>query len=492
MRGGGLEWSNQPIPYKIYTTLPALPLPAEGPATTLPALDAIRRRADPAGSAPAPDLTPALTDLAQLCRLSNGITRRRRTGGREQAFRAAGTTGALYHVELYLVAGDLPGLEAGVYHYGAHDDSLRQLRARDHRSVLVEASGHEPAISHAPVVIVATSTYWRNAWKYEARAYRHSFWDTGTILANLLALATALGIPARVVLGWADEPVSRLLGVDPDREGVVALVALGREEGEAQSPRARLEPTDLEPLDLPTAALSPREVYYEEIAQAHRAGFLASGAEAKAWREAAERRSSVDRESGAPLIPLALDQAQPAEPIESVIRRRGSSRQFSHRPIGFGALSAILEAGLAPIPSDCTADGPALGQPLLIVNAVDGLEPGLYAAHRDPPGLEPLRLGAFRREAGVLALGQDLGGDAAVNAYFLSDLDPILDALGDRGYRAAQLTCAIAAGRMWLAAYALRLGATGLTFFDDPVVELFSPRAAGMDVMFLLAVGQPA
>jgi nitroreductase len=231
----------------------------------------------------------------------------------------------------------------------------------------------------------------------------------------------------------------------------------------------------------------------EVIAEAHRAGFLPSGAEAKAWREASRRLRSQAPPPSIPPFPLrpVSAYALPADPIEVVIRRRGSARRFSRRPIGFHVLSTILEAGRAPLLSDCTDDGPALGEPFLIVNAVDGLEPGLYAVRREPPGLEPLRPGTFRHEAGLLALGQDLGTDAAVNVYLLARLDPLLDTLGDRGYRAAQLTCAIAAGRMWLAAYALRLGASGLTFFDDPVVELFAPRAAGTAVMFLLAIGEP-
>ena len=44
---------------------------------------------------------------------------------------------------------------------------------------------------------------------------------------------------------------------------------------------------------------------------------------------------------------------------------------------------------------------------------------------------------------------------------------------------------------MYLAAYALRLGASGLTFFDDDVTEFFSPHAAGKSVMFLIALGRP-
>lgn len=73
----------------------------------------------------------------------------------------------------------------------------------------------------------------------------------------------------------------------------------------------------------------------------------------------------------------------------------------------------------------------------------------------------------------------------------LIDLPTILTRFGNRGYRAAQLEAAIVAGKLYLAAYALHTGATGLTFFDDEVTDFFSPHAAGKSVMFLVALGQP-
>ena len=62
-------------------------------------------------------------------------------------------------------------MAAGVYHFTAAEFGLRMLRAGDYRSVLVEATATEPAIVHAPLIIVCTCTYWRNAWKYQDRTY---------------------------------------------------------------------------------------------------------------------------------------------------------------------------------------------------------------------------------------------------------------------------------------------------------------------------------
>src|SRR5262249_33889516 len=179
------------------------------------------------------------------------------------------------------------------------------------------------------------------------------------------------------------------------------------------------------------------------------------------------------------------------EPIESVILRRGSTREFALAPIALPALGAVLHAATRGIPGDCLAPGAPLTDLYLIVNAVDGLAPGTWVLDRERMALAPLRAGVLRREAGRLDLGQPLAAQAAVDVYWLTDLDAVLGRFGNRGYRAAQLEAAIEGGKVYLAAYALGLGATGLTFFDDEVTTFFSPHAAGKSVMFLMAVGQP-
>jgi nitroreductase len=121
---------------------------------------------------------------------------------------------------------------------------------------------------------------------------------------------------------------------------------------------------------------------------------------------------------------------------------------------------------------------------------VDGLAPGAYVFHRRERAVECLKEGNFRTDARRLGLWQELPGDAAAAVFFLADLDPILARFGNRGYRAVQLESGIIGGKLYLAAYALRLGATGLTFFDDDVTYFFSPHAAGKSAIFLVAIGR--
>jgi nitroreductase len=185
----------------------------------------------------------------------------------------------------------------------------------------------------------------------------------------------------------------------------------------------------------------------------------------------------------------------PRIPTERVIRRRGSTRRFKQAPIAADQLATLLDRATRGIPVDCLAPGSGLlSRPYLIVNAVEGLAPGAYVFDLERRALQQLgtlQEDTARRMAGRLCLGQRLGADAAVNVYHLVDLAAVLERFGERGYRLAQLDAAISAGRLYLAAYALGLGATGLTFFDDDVIAFFSPHAAGKDVMFLMALGVP-
>ena len=72
----------------------------------------------------------------------------------------------------------------------------------------------------------------------------------------------------------------------------------------------------------------------------------------------------------------------------------------------------------------------------------------------------------------------------------MADLEKILNKLGNRGYRAAQMEASIIGGRVYLAAYSQGLGATGLTFYDDDVTEFFSPYSEKQNTMFMTVLGK--
>ncbi|MFP9192631.1 SagB/ThcOx family dehydrogenase [Natrialbaceae archaeon A-CW1-1] len=485
--GYQLDFDNKPRPFKSYEDLPRRALSDRVRLTGIPALSTITpTHADFSHERPVP-----VDDLTALSYFSTGITKQLTRQDRELLFRAAACTGALYHIDLYAVCGDLEGLEAGVYHVDPRSLSLDVLREGDYRGILDAASDHD-GVSTAPVTFVVTSTWWRNAWKYRDRAYRHAFWDSGTVLANLLATAESLSLPAEVVLGFADEPVAELLGVDPEREAPLELVPVGTGDHVPDATR-------IDPIDPATSPLSPDEREFPLIHDAWRASTLESGGEARDWRSRARERSIGRREGGdgdrIELDPVDYE-TESKRPLHETIRRRGSCRAYEREPVSFRKFSTVLDRATRGVPLDGRgSDSPSLQfvDAYVIANGVDGVSPGSYHYHPEAGELERLTDGECRSEAAHLALDQRLGGEAAACLYFLTDLDAVVDRLGNRGYQLAQLEAAATAGRCYLATYAHRnLGGTGLTFYDDFVTTFLSPRADGQTPMFLYTLGEPA
>lgn len=469
-----LDWDNRPLPYKIYPEAGSLPLPRDLELSGVPALAAIR------DDHPVNSETPV--DLERITRLlfcAGGLTRSLRVGREAHHFRAAPSAGALYPIEIYVAAGEVDGLEAGLYHFSPADLRLRGLRRGDWRPLIANSAAIRPSILKARAVFVMSAIFWRSAWKYRARAYRYCLWDAGTMMANLLAAANAEGLEAELVTAFADGQVEALIGADGEHEGLMCIVAIGR-----TSPAGGRSP-ELAPLGLETIPLSSREVEYPDLVKIQTASRLDSPEEAGEVAKVQLEYHGL----------LSAGTGQIPEPVEDnaglglgeTILQRGSTRVFEREAIGADEMAAIM----APSRRHPSADFPRLTETYLIVNAVDGLQPGAYYYRRESGAFELIIGGDFRAQAGYLCLEQQLGADCSALIVYMADLERVLESLGNRGYRDAHLEAGICGGRAYLAAYALDRGATGLTFYDEDTAKFFGPHAAGMSLLLMVAVGVP-
>jgi SagB-type dehydrogenase family enzyme len=282
------------------------------------------------------------------------------------------------------------------------------------------------------------------------------------------------------VTGFVDDAVNHLLGLDVDHECALELVALGPEGAPAPPVGA------LPAIHHQTLPLSSGEVDYPELRAMVTASRLETAAAVRAWR--GRPRPSPRRPQGA-LTPLPPPRHEAGRGLGETIQRRGSTRQFSHAPIGALELSTALWWATRPV--ECDVAG-GLVDLYLVLNAVDGVPSGAVRYWPEPHALEVLSQGRFRSESGYLCLEQGLGADAAAVIFFLSPLDDVLAAYGNRGYRLVNLEAGLAGGRAYLAAYAQGFGASGLTFYDREVVKFFSPAARGEDAIFVTALGRSA
>ena len=157
-----------------------------------------------------------LQQLSQLLWAAQGATDQ--DGGR-----TAPSAGALYPLELYLVATEVAGLEAGVYHYLVERHRLERVVAGDLRRRLTAAARGQDWMSRAPAALVVTGVVARTAQKYGGRARRYVQMEVGAVAENVHLQATAAGLGTTFVGAFDDAAVTELLGLAVGEEPFAIL-----------------------------------------------------------------------------------------------------------------------------------------------------------------------------------------------------------------------------------------------------------------------------
>ncbi|MFI0374443.1 nitroreductase family protein [Actinomadura sp. 1N219] len=389
------------------------------------------RVALPAG----PDGEPGLPALAGLLRSALGT---RALPGRPAAYRAAASAGNRHPIEAYVCARGLDGLPDGAWHYRPDEHSLVQVA---------------PGEVCDGTAVVLTGVPWRSCWKYAERGYRHVWWDAGTVLAQFLAAASALGLPVTSLVSFPDRTVAGVVGAEPPHELPLVVAGFG-------------DPSPRVPPEAPLSGdLGPHPVEFPLVAATHLAADLGSASAASAWSE----RTGADFADGA-LAPW--------------IACRRTVRGFRPDvPVGRADLAAVLDAAALPLRWDA---GDLLPDLRVCVQAVSGVPGGLYRWRDGDLHAEGTEV--TREQAQRLCLGQRQAGDAAFVVLCTTRLASRLRERGERAYRALQLSAGVALGRVNLAAGSRGLGSCGLAF-DDELLAALSPDAP--DGLTAVAVGVP-
>ncbi|MGA7368118.1 MAG: SagB/ThcOx family dehydrogenase [Nitrososphaeraceae archaeon] len=526
-----LDYDNRPMPFKTYLEQPRrYPLTNNFP---IPNSDSMTSISDVQQSANSNLIkakkSVSAMDISEILFFAAGITRVMRYSYGTYFMRAASATGALYPIELYVVCGDItPDLTAGVYHFGPADFSLTQLRCGDYRHALASTALAEreyDTISTSPLSIIFSSFAWRNAWKYQARSYRHWFWDCGVIVANLLATTASMNLPTKLIMGYVDDIVDRLLRLETFKEASIVIAPIGigycpkidsKTDNNIQKEIAELPVPKIMPIS------QRGEIDYPDIWKAHQYSKLLDREDVEAWIDIQTNSTAsghqVQTNYNKGLSPkLQIEQQNQTdnntEPIldrkemsdvtgtpasmtiGEVILRRGSTRRFDkHSSISLSTLHSILDSSTRGVPLDVfvnVEDMSSVIDAYLISNSVDGLEPGAYFFNRKLKAFDLLKRNLSRQVSGYLCLGQSLFSDACAVIFLMADLHKVLYELGNRGYRVAQLEAGIIAGKIYLSSYAHSIGASGTTFFDDAATEFFAPHADNKSTMIAMGVGVP-
>ena len=469
--GHQIDWENPPDQFKEYAGAPRFemrPFLPTGEGEDWQATAALK---DPNG-------TFSLPQLSKLLFATNGITGVMLQAGQQHFFRAAPSAGALYPTDLYLAVRGHADLPDGLFYFHARDHALLEVYPQglgpdgdELFRKLGVACFDDKTVASASVALIATAVFWRSAWRYGPRAYRRCLLDTGHVLGNFNIIAPRLGVGSTIVGGFVDSEVAELLAIPEDKEGVLGIMPMFELEhwdNVTPGPSAR------------GSSSSEPKLEADEILNIHTASAIRRGDAPPPAGEEGDDLLPSDKYAFAPGVKLKPGDEDLNDQIELAILRRRSTRVLSGEPLKLDELADLLAFAYRPdlrLPPEARPRffDKSLLETFVVVNSVEGVEPGVY--HFAPNFMELLtvRKGPMRSEIFHLALGQELARDAGAVLIHTADLDAATKKYGSRAYRYLHLDAGHLGERLNVAAMRLNLGVSGIGgFFDDEVNELLN------------------
>ena len=218
-KGKDIGWGGQVPLYKEYESASKVKLPSpdfEG----LSVEEAVRKRRSERHFA---DKAMSLEQLAQVLLSAGGIT----YSSNGWDFRAAPSGGALYPIEIYVIALNVDTLSDGLYHFQVSDNSLELIKEGDFGRQIHRAANEQEAVGSSPVTLILTARFDRSTVKYGDRGYRYIYIEVGAICENIYLEATSLGLGTVAVGAFHDDGLNRLLEIDGADEAALLVMPLG-------------------------------------------------------------------------------------------------------------------------------------------------------------------------------------------------------------------------------------------------------------------------
>jgi SagB-type dehydrogenase family enzyme len=481
-----LDWEEQPVPFKEYKIGAYFDLKPYLKETSE------ESQADP--------------DRSWWHRLSNfllcsyGLTAKMSTmDGSQLYLRSAPSAGGLYPAEVYLISRGTQYLPAGLYNYQARTHSLVHFWDSEVWPALQAACFWSPALEDTKLALAITNVFFRSSWRYEDRAYRRTFLDTGHLLSNIELGAALNDYRPHLIGGFADEAVNQLLYIDSKQEGAICVVALADLLDIKQNlPKFRTALPGKSTTDYPKIPEGQLLEYLHESTQLDSDTTGADGWTINENQDEIEDKYNFPFCTKVSTVTPSISWGFHLDNLENTILKRRSTRHYTGASLKLDELLALLDFTYQPHHyADQGLDGDpdyfdlSLIETFVAVSGVNGLEEGCYYYAPKAQELRQIRFKNFRRELHYLCLGQELGRDAGVLLFHTADLRKAVAKYGDRVYRYLHMDAGHLGQRLNLAAIQLRLGVSGIAgFFDDKVNEVLG-IPADEAVLYITTLGRP-
>ena len=158
------------------------------------------------------DTSLDLGQVSQIFWAAQGIT------DPSRGYRTAPSAGALYPLEVYIIAGKINGLSPGVYRYIPEEHELIRKTEGDKRQELFEAALYQSPVKEAPAVLVFTAIFKRTTKKYGDRGIRYVYMEAGHASQNVYLQAVSLGIGTVSIGAFDNQKVKTVLNLSQQEE----------------------------------------------------------------------------------------------------------------------------------------------------------------------------------------------------------------------------------------------------------------------------------
>ncbi|XP_019176162.1 PREDICTED: uncharacterized protein LOC109171564 [Ipomoea nil] len=524
----GLDWANQPNPFRRYVSSPLISL-------LHPSGNQSPLYSELFNSLPSPHPVSYAT-ISQFFYDSLALSAWKTTGFSTWSLRVNPSSGNLHPTEAYLISPPIESIcsRSFVAHYAPKEHSL-EIRAE------IPSEFFAKNFPKNSFFVGLSSIFWREAWKYGERAFRYCNHDVGHAIAAVAMAAAGLGWDVKVLDGLGYAELKKLMGLDhfpefkfPDRP------VKGR------MPEIEFEHPDCVLLVFPSG-LHECKVDYKELSSEI---LEFSGVEWKGKPNLLSKEhvcwDIIYRTAEAAKKPLTMMNGSIIDSFQSSgVLSDSSYKGFSLRDVVRKRRSAVDMDGKTSMAKEtfyqillhCMPSGSGSGDnckrqlalpfralgwecevhAALFVHRVVGLPSGLYFLVRNENHLDGLRKatrsefkwekpdgcpndlplyelarGDCQELSKRLSCHQDIASDGCFSLGMIAHFEPTLREKGAWMYPRLFWETGVLGQVLYLEAHAVGISATGIgCFFDDPVHEVLGLEGSEYQSLYHFTVGVP-
>lgn len=487
-----MDWQNEPNPYRFYDGVKKIELPRKNIADNgnfFDVISSMNQRKYPREL--------QLLDLSKFLFYSMSISAWKGLpgSGERWSLRVNPSAGNLQPTELHLISNGIKGLPGGLYHYNVLNHMLERRSDESALPSLLSCDGIPEEFSKSSLLIILTTIFWRQAWKYQHRAFRYCHHDMGHALGAIHFIASALDLNCYVLGNFHDAEVTNSLGLQETGEVPVLIIAIN---GKRPKTFKKNKPGKSQKLSGVPNKLSDEEISYPLIEKIYQTTCCSNSN--KVHSEFKKQVNIKCRKIEGKKWSSSFDTKLKNTDFFKVVRQRRSGVDFDGRSsMTLNHLFIILKASTLGFEADFQISHKINGMVkkhhhfidiFLFVHRIKELSSGLYHYDRQREQLTIIQEGDQRSAARSLSLGQDIAANSSVAFSLIADLKTAYKLYGDRGYRYVHIESGHIGQGLYLTAEALGYNGTGVGAFFDDDVNKYLKLPEGKEVIYHFTIGR--